>query len=134
MPNKELKSWIEVSPDSDFSIHNIPFGVYSDHKIPHRVCSAIGDNIIDLGELAHHRFIVLDTSILEKSTLNDFIATGKLNTRRIRNRIIELLSSDVSELRDNKEIFSCVFKKRSDVNMLLPVRIGDYTDFYSSID
>jgi fumarylacetoacetase len=134
MPDKELKTWIEVSPDSDFSIHNIPFGVYSDHKVPHRVCSAIGDYIIDLLELAQHRFIVLDTSILERPTLNDFIATGKLTTRRIRNRIIELLSSDVSELRDNKEIFTCVFKKQSDVNMLLPIRIGDYTDFYSSID
>ena len=48
MTTKNLKTWIEIDPNSDFTIHNIPFGIYSDNKVEHHACSAIGDYIIDL--------------------------------------------------------------------------------------
>ena len=51
MTTKNLKTWIEIDPNSDFTIHNIPFGIYSDNKVEHHACSAIGDYIIDLFEL-----------------------------------------------------------------------------------
>lgn len=51
-----LTSWKKVSPHSDFSIYNIPFGIYSDAEVKHRVCSAIGDEIIDLQELYQNGF------------------------------------------------------------------------------
>ncbi len=63
MDNKNFKPWIEIKKDSDFSIHNIPFGIYSDHQVKHRACSAIGEYIIDLYELVNQRFIVLDKTI-----------------------------------------------------------------------
>jgi fumarylacetoacetase len=134
MLNKNLSSWIKTDPGSDFSIHNIPFGIYSDHNVKHRVCSAIGEYIIDLYVLAEKGFIVSDKALLDKPYLNDFIALGKNAAKAIRNKIIELLCQENSELKDNKEIFAAVFKKQSEVNMLMPVKVGDYTDFYSSID
>ena len=48
MLTKNLKTWMDVNPNSDFTIHNIPFGIYSDAKVKHHACSAIGDYIIDL--------------------------------------------------------------------------------------
>ena len=138
MLNKNLKSWIEVDKNSDFSIHNIPFGIYSDNKVKHRACSAIGDYIIDLVELANAGFLSVNKSVLEQQFLNDFISLGKPITNAVRAKITDLLSSEsdsaANELKTNKELFDKVFKKQTAVVMLLPVRVGDYTDFYSSID
>lgn len=134
MLNKNLRSWIEVKPDSDFSIHNIPFGIYSDHHVKYRACTAIGEYIIDLYELAENRFIITDKSLLDREFLNDFINLGKPATNVIRTRIVELLSNENTELNTDKALFNKIFKKQSDVKMLMPVKVGDYTDFYSSID
>lgn len=134
MLNKNLKSWIEVSADSDFSIHNIPFGVYSDKTVQHHACSAIGEYIIDLFELAKAGYLKVDTSVLDQPVLNELIGLGKVVTNAVRSTLIDLLSNVDSGLKDNKNIFNAVFKKQSEVTMLLPVRVGDYTDFYSSID
>jgi len=134
MSDKNLKSWIEVDAKSDFSIHNIPFGIYSDKSVKYRACSAIGDYIIDLYELANAGLIQVEKSALEAQFLNDFIDLGKPVTNAIRKKIIELLSSENASLKENKDLFTKVFKKQSEVKMLMPVRVGDYTDFYSSID
>ena len=132
--DKNLKTWLDVPADSDFSIHNIPFGVYSDAQVKHRAASAIGEYILDLYELAHAGLIRVNKDVLEKEFLNDFIALGKPVTNAVRLAIIELLTDTNSELKTNKALFGKVFKKQKDVRMLLPVRVGDYTDFYSSMD
>jgi fumarylacetoacetase len=134
MLNKNLKSWIEVKADSDFSIHNIPFGIYSDHKVKHHACTAIGEYIVDLYELANNRFLITDKALLDQPFLNDFIALGKSATNQVRSKVIDLLSHENPELKNNKDVFSAIFKKQADVKMLMPVRVGDYTDFYSSMD
>lgn len=134
MLDKNLKSWINVSGNSDFSIHNIPFGIYTDKQVKHRACSAIGEYIIDLFELAELKLIKVDVSTLQNQFLNDFIGLGKNVTNALRANIIKLLSDETSVLKTDKTVFEKVFKKQSEVKMLLPVRVGDYTDFYSSID
>lgn len=133
MLNKNLKSWMQVDASSDFSIHNIPFGVYSDAGVKHRACSALGDSVIDLYELAQAGLLNVDKSVLELAFLNDFIALGKTTTNSVRSKIIELFTTD-SVLKNNEELFRKVVKKQAAVKMLMPVRVGDYTDFYSSID
>ena len=131
-----LTSWKKVSPHSDFSIYNIPFGIYSDAEVKHRVCSAIGDEIIDLQELYQNGFFknipIENTSVFEQKYLNDFIALGKLTTSAIRHRIQELLSDANTELQSAYHLHSKIFKPIDKVKLLLPLRIGDYTDFYSS--
>lgn len=134
MLNKNLKSWIEVNPDSDFSIHNIPFGVYSDASVAHHACTAIGDHVVDLFELASAGLIDVKPELLDKEFLNEFIALGKPLTGKVRQRLIDLLSADSSPLKNDKNLYNRVFKKQAAVKMLLPVRVGDYTDFYSSMD
>lgn len=131
-----LTSWKKVSPHSDFSIYNIPFGIYSDAEVKHRVCSAIGDEIIDLQELYQNGFFknipIENTSVFEQRYLNDFIDLGKLTTSAIRRRIQELLSDANTELQSAHHLHSKIFKSIDKVKLLLPLRIGDYTDFYSS--
>ncbi|MCC6372344.1 MAG: fumarylacetoacetase [Bacteroidia bacterium] len=134
MLNKQLKSWVEVKTDSDFSIHNIPFGIYSDAKTKHHACTAIGDKVVDLYELAIAGLIEVNAQVLENDYLNDFISLGKTKTTAIRERLIQLLTEGNTELKNNAALCAKVFKKQSEVSMLLPVKVGDYTDFYSSID
>ena len=134
MTNKNLLTCLDVSPDSDFSIYNIPFGIYSDKSITNHACSAIGDYVIDLYELANNGFLKINKDVFNLPFLNDFIQLGKPITNSIRLNIIDILSDHQSELITNTQLFNLVFKKQNQVNLLLPVRIGDYTDFYSSID
>jgi fumarylacetoacetase len=46
--NPNLKSWIDVDPNSDFPIQNIPFGVMTTEGDTPRVATRIGDKVIDL--------------------------------------------------------------------------------------
>jgi len=135
--NPNLKSWIEVKSDSDFSIQNIPFGIYSEQHIGHHACTAIGEYIMDLHqtqELGYFKGIDLPHAIFTNQFLNDFIALGKQTTRAVRDRISDLLNADNKELQNNSAHREKIFKLQSNVQMLLPIHIGDYTDFYSSID
>ncbi len=130
-----MASWIPVAADSDFSIHNIPFGIFKMQMGPARAGSAIGDYVIDLAALAQAGLfanILFDKTVLEQKTLNAFIAQGKQITGSVRNRIIELLTEGNNELHGNEELRSRALIKRSEVEMLLPVHIPNYTDFYSS--
>lgn len=129
-----LHTWFEVKPDSDFSIYNLPFGVYSDAQVKHHVCSAIGDSIIDLFELESADIFDLNRTVFDKSYLNDFMELGKPTTTQVRLKLQELLCNPNSILKTNANLSKAVFKKQSDVTLLMPVKIGDYTDFYSSID
>ncbi|HEX7414149.1 MAG TPA: fumarylacetoacetate hydrolase family protein, partial [Bacteroidia bacterium] len=135
--NPALKSWIEVKPDSDFSIQNIPFGIYSDKDVTHHACIAIGEYVMDLHLVHHLRYfkgLSLPENIFAYHSLNDFISLGKQTTRAVRDRISNLLNIENIELQNNADRRDQIFKQQKDVRMLLPINIGDYTDFYSSID
>lgn len=131
---KKLNTWIPVKEDSDFSIYNIPFGIYSDATVKHRVCSAIGEYIIDLFELESRDVFDINRTVFEKEYLNDFIELGKPITTKVRVKLQEMLCDENSFLKTDTAFFGKVFKKQSEVKMLIPVKVGDYTDFYSSID
>jgi len=135
--NPALSSWIHVETNSDFPIQNLPFGIYSDANTKHHACSAIGTYIVDLFELTERGFfkdLNINKEVFNNAFLNDFMELGKETTRAVRNRLSDLLETNNSELKDNKEVFNHIFKQQSAVQMLLPVKVGDYTDFYSSID
>ncbi|WP_340073586.1 fumarylacetoacetase [Leptobacterium sp. I13] len=129
------KSWIPVAKDSDFPIQNIPFGVFLTRDDVITIGTRIGDHAIDLGalhQLGYFKNIPLTDDIFLQDTLNDFISDGKKTWRLVRNRISELFDSNNSELRDNEEHRKIVLFTLNEIEMQLPVQIGDYTDFYSS--
>jgi len=129
-----LNSWLEIDANSDFSIHNIPFGIYSNKNHKHRACSAIGEFVIDLYEAAIAGLIQVPEEVLCVPYLNDFIGLGKVLTNKVRQDLIWHLSNRQSPLFIQPTIQEKVLIPSNQVSLLMPVRVGDYTDFYSSID
>lgn len=132
-----LKSWIEVPSNCDFPIQNLPFGIFKTQSSNSRVGIAIGDQVLDLSVLNKLGFLddfKIDDSVFSNQYLNDFIALGKPLCRSIRHRISNLLSINNPDLRDNKDARYKVLNFMSNVQMQMPVKVGDYTDFYSSVD
>tara|TARA_B110000902_G_scaffold265742_1_gene350967 strand:+ start:3066 stop:4301 length:1236 start_codon:yes stop_codon:yes gene_type:complete len=128
-----MQSWIKVDKNSDFSIYNLPFGIFSESDQIKRVGIAIGDHVIDLYaayELGVFKDLNFDISVLESDYLNDFIALGKPVTVKVRADIQSELCNENSVLKSHPSVFI----KQSVVTMHLPVKVGDYTDFYSSIE
>lgn len=115
MLDKNLKPWIEIKAGSDFSIHNIPFGVYSDKDVEHHVCTAIGDYIVDLFELESRDLLDMNRRVFDQPYLNPFIELGKTATNKVRNRIIQILCDESSELKNDLGFFKKVCKKQSEV-------------------
>ena len=129
------KSWINVPENCDFPIQNIPFGVFITKEDVITIGTRIGNCAIDMGalqQLGYFEGIELTDDMFMQDTLNDFISDGKKTWRLVRNRLAELFDENNPKLRDNKEHREVVIFKVEDIEMLLPVQIGDYTDFYSS--
>lgn len=134
--NPNLKSWVDVLPGSDFPIQNLPFGVFETTFGEKRVCSAIGEYVIDLVELDYHGFLdglSIDKSVFDNHYLNELMAQGKEKTSELRNRLSEILQ-DVPGKWNGESKASQFLVHMKDVDMQMPIKIGDYTDFYSSIE
>jgi fumarylacetoacetase len=127
-----MKSWVPVSLDSDFSIYNLPFGVFSTPDNPtSRIGIAIGESILSLPNTEGVGFfsdLNFDKKTLHAPVLNDFMAQGKPAWQALRERVQELLTVGFE---DKKAVEKCLVSQ-SEATMHLPIRIGDYTDFYSS--
>lgn len=131
-----LRSWVEVDDNSDFPIQNLPFGLFRTDAIAHHACTAIGDYVADLYVLAQHGFfddLGIDKDIFAREQLNDFIALGKAKTSAVRQRLSEILDDDLQEW-DASELQEYFLWPRQQVQLLMPLRVGDYTDFYSSME
>jgi len=128
-----MTSFIPVANDSDFTIYNIPFGVFTRDNSYH-ICSRIGDTIIDLYACSETDIFVglnIPRSIFATRYMNDFIALGKATTNEVRIRLQAALCK--GGYFDNESFrTSDIFLQGDEVEMLLPIQIGDYTDFYSS--
>jgi len=132
-PNRT--SWLEVSKESDFPIQNIPFGVFLTRENVVTVGTRIGNFAIDLGALQQLNYfeeIELTDDMFMQDTLNDFISDGQKTWRLVRNRIADIFDAKNPKLRDNANHTKIVIFNINEVEMQLPVLIGDYTDFYSS--
>ena len=139
MPNNfsdpSKKSWLPVDVNSDFPIQNIPFGVFKTQDEVITIGSRIGDCAIDLAamhQLGYFNEIDLPEDVFLQNTLNSFISEGKKVWRAVRNRIIELFDLENQSLQSNEDHRKAILFLVNEIETLLPVTIGDYTDFYSS--
>jgi fumarylacetoacetase len=132
-----MTSWIKIPENSDFPLENIPFGIA---KKGSTISPAIriGDTVVLLSVLADYGYFddldLEDLNIFYQAVLNDLIGLNKSQRSGIRNRLIHLFSDTCDDLKRNNEVKKEAFSDFMEVEMLLPVRIGDYTDFYSSIE
>jgi fumarylacetoacetase len=132
-----LRSFIEVSPESHFPIQNLPYGVFCPESGGiHRVGTAIGDYILDLSVLEKQglfkKTMLSGKEVFSRGSLNEFMSLGRPAWKQVRAVLQTILGENDPTLRQNEELKKSALIKMDQVEMLLPVEIGDYTDFYSS--
>ncbi|KAK4442193.1 hypothetical protein QBC34DRAFT_499841 [Podospora aff. communis PSN243] len=142
---KMSSSWVpDVSPTSDFSLENLPFGIVTTPADPSpHAAVAIGSYILDLKVLAAHPSTSLASlfpslggheDVFAQPTLNAFAQLGRAVHREVRSGLRDLLAADTSRpdvLRDHSEWGEKAILPQRSVRMHLPMAIGDYTDFYA---
>ncbi len=132
-----MKSFLDISPDSHFSIQNLPYGVFK-LRMGGEPCIgvAIGDYILDLSVLEEkglfEKTLIGKKNVFEQKSLNAFMALGRTAWKQVRVVLQTILSDDNPLLRDNENLRKLALIPMKDVVMCMPVEIGDYTDFYSS--
>lgn len=135
--NPALKSWVEVDKSSDFPIQNLPFGIVKNKQLSARAASRIGDFAIDLFalfQLGYLDGLGFEQADFDNNRLNQLMKKGKDGTRMLRNRLAELFSTDNNTLQNKKEDQEKVLIPIAEIENEMPVHVGDYTDFYSSIE
>ncbi|MBF6464636.1 fumarylacetoacetase [Nocardia beijingensis] len=113
-----VRTRVEVSGESLFGPDNLPYGVFAPTGGSPRVGVRLGEHVIDVAAL-------LDDPLFAQPSLNAFLAQGPARWRAVRDRIREEVEGEVD---------SAAVHVLSEVALRLPVRIGDYVDFYASID
>jgi len=129
------RCWVKYDSNCDFPIENLPYGVF--YTLNPRDCHigvAIGDYVLDLKACVDEGFFEcvehVDANDLCEGTLNKFMEAGRLAWTEVRQRLKDLLNCDCNEWTESKKDRCLVSQKA--VTMVLPCKIGDYTDFYSS--
>jgi fumarylacetoacetase len=129
------RSWVEVPSGSDFPIQNIPFGVFRTQSNPSpRLCTAIGESVVDLAVLNYMDLLddlEIDHEVFNNRYLNDLMALGKAKVRELRDHLADILDANNEEAKQLGWHFLHPMEK---VELLMPVQVGDYTDFYSSLE
>ena len=128
-----MKSWINYNADCDFSIYNIPFGIVDNGSGYFFAATAIGEYCVNLDLLYKSGFFIdlnLPDNIFVKQFLNDFIELGKAKTNAVRSRLQEIFVDNLYNTDEVKKALSPI----EEAQMCLPVKVYNYTDFYSSIE
>ena len=153
-----MKSWLSIPSDHDFSIYNIPFGIFSDNSnSSKRAGAALGDYIVDLNALYHHGYFsdisAITHNVFEKHVLNDFLQLGNETCEKVRKKIQDLFSEHKSAAQphvgvraqnDSVPQNGVSFKERTDIHsnilisakhsrLFLPIAVRDYVEFYSIV-
>ena len=136
-----LRSWIDIQPESDFPIQNLPFGVFETEALGPRLAVAIGGYVLDLYAASQFGFFedltelgAAQPRVFRRRSLNALLRLGRPAWRAVRQRVSELLRHDEPRLRDHEEAVRACLLRQTDVRMLRPVKPANYTDFYSSIE
>jgi fumarylacetoacetase len=132
-----MQSFIPVPPEGCFPIQNLPYGVFRPRSGGEpRVGTAIGEFVLDLAVLEARGLLPLPGvagGVFHRGSLNAYMSLGRETWTAVRERLTELLRADEPTLRDDAALRNAALVPQSDVALLLPVEIPDYTDFYSSL-
>jgi fumarylacetoacetase len=131
-----IDSWIPVPPGSDFTIYNLPYGAFATGGRT-RLGVAIGERILDLYALAESGLLdgVCARELLQAPTLNPFLAAGPATWKKVRLHVAALLrGDDRGDARLRERNSDAFFVEQTNAAMVVPMEIGDYVDFYSSLE
>jgi fumarylacetoacetase len=118
-----LRSWVTSANEagSDFPIQNLPFGRFreSGRGGDLRIGVAIGDQVLDLRA----------AKLIETNDMNALMAATPADRQALRKAI----SAGLAQGSDKMASWQGALFAQSEVEVALPCRVGDYTDFYTSI-
>lgn len=132
--NPELRTWVSGADQTEFPIQNLPFGIFYNASTTKRVGVRIGDFVLDLFEMASFGYfqdLGFGPQDFDQPYLNPMMQHGKMAVRALRNRLSELLCQSNATFQHQTLHHSALISV-DNIQMALPVQIGDYTDFYSS--
>ncbi|AQK60067.1 Fumarylacetoacetase [Zea mays] len=139
-PSQQLRSFVEVPAGSHFPIQNLPFGVFRRRGVQAqapRPAVAIGDFALDLAAVADAGLFdgpaLSGSPCFHQETLNMFLGMGRPAWREARATLQKILSADEPVLRDNEALRNKCLVPMSDIEMVLPITVGGYTDFFCSV-
>ena len=132
-----IPSWLTEPQHTDFPIENIPFGIANVPNEDYPVAvTRIGDTIISLAALElgglFSGIIDEEEPVFDQPSLNTFMSLGGNVRSLVRQRLIEGFRSDSAAFKAHSDLLETSLFPVRECEMLLPVQIGDYTDFYSS--
>ena len=134
--NAARRSWVESAndPAGDFPLQNLPAGVFhADSSPAPRIGIAIGDQVLDLAAAGSAGLLPPGvTGACGQSTLNTLMALGAPAWSGLRGRLSELLGKDTCPVGQLRSAVERCLVPMARTTMLLPARVGDYTDFYAS--
>ncbi|MFT5860498.1 MAG: fumarylacetoacetase, partial [Flavobacteriaceae bacterium] len=116
-------------------IQNLPFGIIQVGDDSPRVASRIGDHAVDLKSLfilGYFENLPFEANDFDAKTLNPMMMKGKDGTRKLRDRLSKLFQNGTDDLKSKQHHVDQVLVSMDQVNMLMPIDVRDYTDFYSS--
>ncbi|MET8548350.1 fumarylacetoacetase [Micromonospora zamorensis] len=119
-------TWVTGADGSPYGVTNLPYGVFRSDEGQPRIGVRIGSWVFDLAA-AEAADLVLAAGALCRPTLNDFMALGRPQWTAVRQRITELLTDPA-----HRPVVEPLLVPLDDVEMLLPIEVADYVDFYSS--
>ncbi|MFF5178790.1 fumarylacetoacetase [Micromonospora sp. NPDC000316] len=119
-------TWVTGVDGSPYGVTNLPYGVFRSDEGQPRIGVRIGSWVLDLAG-AEAAELVLAAGTLSRPTLNDFMALGRPQWTAVRQRITELLTDPA-----HRQAVEPLLMPLDDVEMLLPIEVADYVDFYSS--
>ena len=138
--NPAANSWLASANETgcDFPIQNLPFGVFKPKSAPAivwRAGIAIGSDVLDLPALAATGLLQgLALSAAQAGAadaLNPVMAMGPAAWQALRHAVFALLKADAAA-NVQAQVSTCLHPQ-TEVEMRLPAKVGDYTDFYTSI-
>jgi len=123
--------WIDIPEGSPFPLANLPLGIGGEPGRAPTTWVAVGDHALDLARVHADGYldsVGLPGGIFSTGRLNEYLAEGRHTWRRLRSALVGVLTDPEAGRRLEPAI-----RARAALVMQLPVEVGDYVDFYSSL-
>lgn len=128
-------SWIHVPNGSHFPIQNLPFCSYASESAPEgSIAVRVGDTLVDLYQLCHAELLKGGDFQFSCDFQEVLEEGGRRSLTEIRHQLFDLLSSDCPTLRDNQQLRSKALLSVESAEVLIPMTINAFVDFYSGIN
>jgi fumarylacetoacetase len=131
------ESWVESANEpTDFPLANLPFGIFSRGRNVRSVGVAIGDFILDVTAAVEQALLPFSgvIGVFRSRTLNDLMSAPREFRLNLRSALLDLLDAGTQSGKKAARARDQILVPMDEARLHLPVAVGDYTDFYASID